>query len=716
MFAKSKWFIAGAALAVLLVSAFVFTTCEDLYTEQSVSADAEEPTITTQPADAAYTIGGTAPVLTVKASVRGQGTLSYQWYKASPAQYKADEGDAIGGNSASYTVNLGKGVWQVYVKVTNTIGSGKPASVKSDLVRVTVSGQNDAEFPVITSDLQAAIGYPWPVSGAMPLTVTTAPLSSGTLSYQWYSSSGFTNEGGTQIQGATLAAYTPAIAEKDTFYYFYVVITNNDPSKSGDKSNSVTSSPAGVKAVESKSTITVSSTKNQYVRGFGVMAPFWGNAPQDRVSDYETMFNPKRLGYNMLRVMVPVDADGGSTDMRVIMKKALNNELSGEKDRRHYYEIVKLVNKYGGYVLGSPWSPPAVWKTNNSVNGGGAGDDAKLIKDYWRDYANYLKEYCQVMSDNGAPIYAVSIQNEPNFKADYDGCEWLGPEMRDFFKLVGRFTDGVKGWGGGKETPYVKTMFGESANSPTDSRFGLNDPDASKYIDLYARHIYGSVRVTVSAEAQAQGKEVWMTEFNVNSDNEATYPLDSTYNYMWRFINTVDVVIRLNKENAFIWWYGVRFYSQIGDGQYGTVMGAILPRGWALSHYAKYANETWPLDVNFTGTDAGGAALTQGSDFNNTSYDMVSTAVRASAFITEDGNSLSLVMFTPTDENGDKGRNMGSIRIDFPAGFTASKVEAMRTKDGSYGQADEDTLLINNGAGAYVNLPAGQILSVKFTR
>jgi len=713
MFAKSKWFI----LCLALVFAFVFTACEDLYTEQSVSADAEEPTITTQPTDAAYIIGGTAPVLTVAASVRGKGTLSYQWYKATSAQYRAGGGDAVG-SGASYTVNLGKGAWQVYVKVTNTIGSGKPASVKSDLVRVTVSGQNDAEFPVITADLQAAIGYPWPVSGAQPLAVITAPLSSGTLSYQWYSSTGFSNEGGSAVEGATQATYTPAIAEKDKFYYFYVVITNNDPSKSGDKSNSVTSSPAGVKAVESGSTITVSSTKNQYVRGFGVMAPFWSNAPQDRASDYETMFNPKRLGYNLLRVMVPVDADGGATDMRIIMKKALNNELSGAKDRRHYYEIVKLVNKYDGYVLASPWSPPASWKTNNSVNGAGAGAAAVLKKEYWRSYAAYLKEYCAIMSENGAPVYAISIQNEPNFPADYDGCEWTGPEMRDFFKQVGRFTDGVKGWGGGKETPVVKTMFGESANSPTDSNYGLNDPEAGNYIDLYARHIYGSPQVTVSTAVQAQGKEIWMTEYNVNSQNEITYPMDSTYNFMWKFINTIDLVIRLNKENGFIWWYGVRFYSQVGDGQYGTVLGTILPRGWALSHYAKYANETRQVELAFAGTDANGAALSTGKDgaFNDTSYKIDSTAVRATAFMSEDGNSLSLVMFTPTSDTGSGGRNMGNVRIDFPAGFTAKKVEAMRTKEGSYGQADVDTLLLSGGTGAYVNLPAAQILSVRFTR
>ena len=42
--------------------------------------------------------------------------------------------------------------------------------------------------------------------------------------------------------------------------------------------------------------------------------------------------------------------------------------------------------------------------------------------------------------------------------------------------------------------------------------------------------------------------------------------------------------------NAYIWWYGKRYYSFIGDGEaaFGTVAGAPLKRGYAFSQYAKY--------------------------------------------------------------------------------------------------------------------------------
>ena len=42
--------------------------------------------------------------------------------------------------------------------------------------------------------------------------------------------------------------------------------------------------------------------------------------------------------------------------------------------------------------------------------------------------------------------------------------------------------------------------------------------------------------------------------------------------------------------SAYIWWYGRRYYSFIGDGEsaYGTQGGAVLKRGWAFSQYSKY--------------------------------------------------------------------------------------------------------------------------------
>jgi len=546
--------------------------------------------------------------------------------------------------------------------------------------------------------------------------------ATGSVTYQWFRSA---TEGGTgtAIGGATEAEYAPPMPAAREAAYYYAVATNTDTSKSGEQTKSTASLRAEVRFVQANAFIEVSSTKAQYVRGFGVMANFWSNSHDVTLAEYDRMFNPNRgLGLNMVRMMVPVDnredPEGGTTtDMRKIMAMALNNELSGDKDRRNYYDIVKMVNGYGGYVLASPWTPPREWKKNGSINGGAGGTGKAVLKpENWQDYADYLALYCKIMNENGAPIYAISIQNEPNYEAKYDGCEWTAAEMREFFKTVGRFTEGIPGWGGGAKTDWVKTMSGESANTPSINNAALDDPAALEYIDLFGRHIYGNVAETVASKVHDADKEIWMTEMNINSNNEAEYPNDSTYNFLWKFANTVDVVLRLNNENAYIWWYGKRFYSFIGDGDYGTIKGSILPRGHAMSHYAKYATETYRVTLTANGATGSGTALTVGTNFNNTSYSQDSTAVKVTAFASPDGNSYSLVLFTPTNIRGEGGIDMGDIKISFPSGFTASTATAMRTKAGAMGRPDDTTVLIEGGAAALVSLPAGQILSVKFTR
>ena len=41
-----------------------------------------------------------------------------------------------------------------------------------------------------------------------------------------------------------------------------------------------------------------------------------------------------------------------------------------------------------------------------------------LLPSHYQNYANWLKQYVINMANNGITIYAVSMQNEPNWNAD----------------------------------------------------------------------------------------------------------------------------------------------------------------------------------------------------------------------------------------------------------------------------------------------------------
>jgi O-glycosyl hydrolase len=440
--------------------------------------------------------------------------------------------------------------------------------------------------------------------------------------------------------------------------------------------------------------ITVNTAvKYQYVRGFGGMDLPWGNVKALSIQDYETMYDPDKLGYNIMRIMVlPDNTDPGKT---------LDNIIKG--GRPNYVEGVKIVNKYGGYVLATPWSPPAAWKSNDSANGGGY-----LKKENYQDYADYLKSFCQIMAERGAPIYVISIQNEPNYFADgYAGCEWEPEDMRAFFKEVGHFTDGAQGYGGGQSMPSVRTMNGESANVVTIHNSALADTQSRDAMDLLGRHLYGYQQQKLS---NLYGKEIWMTEYNINSGNDNPAN-DWTWNYVWKFMNSIDVSIRLNDENAFIWWTAKRFYSMLGDGYNNTTEGAVLPRGHGLSHYAKFASNTNRVGVNVSGTTAN---INHGtfSDGEGSSY---VTSVKVTAYESLDGNSISLVMFSTTRADGTNGINMGTVKIQLPSGFIIGSATAMRSNSDLKSQK-EDVTIGEDRNSAYVTLPAGTILSVLFKK
>jgi len=201
-------------------------------------------------------------------------------------------------------------------------------------------------------------------------------------------------------------------------------------------------------------------------------------------------------------------------------------------------------------------------------------------------------------------------------------------------------------------------------------------------------------------------------------------------------MNDVDLVMRLNNENAFVWWASKRFYSMIGDGQFGTRAGAALPRGYGLSHYAKYTIDTHRVNITATGSFADGVNVTplneNASNINNLVFNLDNNTVRITAYAMmesgrdnkpvstsrddwEDVRFISLILMTPTSIGGDGGRNVGPVQINMPSGFRIGGVAAH--KSSSSGLFAVEEVRVNQArTAAFVTLGPGEILSVKLTR
>lgn len=250
---------------------------------------------------------------------------------------------------------------------------------------------------------------------------------------------------------------------------------------------------------------------------------------------------------------------------------------SNRNDWAGLINVIKDANSRGVKVIASPWSPPAVWKSNRSTNGGGY-----LLHEHYGDFANYINEFITFMDSRGAKIDVVSIQNEPDIVVGYEGCEYTVQEMYNF---VRNHAGSITG---------VKVLAAESFNFKHGyTNDILNDPAAADNLDIVGFHIYGGGRHPYPL-AEQKGKELWMTEhlYNLDSGNHpGNWTANTSPEIIWdetmKFITDIHDGMTYNW-NAYIWWYIRRYYSFLGDGTNGTTRGNILKRGYAMSQYSKF--------------------------------------------------------------------------------------------------------------------------------
>lgn len=229
--------------------------------------------------------------------------------------------------------------------------------------------------------------------------------------------------------------------------------------------------------------------------------------------------------------------------------------------------------KHNVKIIASPWSPPPALKSNNSAI------DGRLLYENYAAYAQHLNKFVEYMNAQGISIYSVSLQNEPDITVSYESCRWSPQEMLTFIKEQASVIKNTK------------ISAAESFNfkqSFTD--LFLNDADAVEKFDIVAGHIYGGGLASYPL-AEAKGKEIWMTEYLMNQNSGAdpdnwNTSEDAIWTESMAMLETVHDAMRYNW-NAYLWWYIRRFYSFLGDGEYGNVRGAILKRGYAFSHFAK---------------------------------------------------------------------------------------------------------------------------------
>ena len=272
----------------------------------------------------------------------------------------------------------------------------------------------------------------------------------------------------------------------------------------------------------------------QVIRGFGAanILPWRPDMTPDEV---QAAFGsgPGQCGFSILRLRIPY-TDNVS-------------EFSAN------LPTAQLAQSLGAIVFATPWTPPPAMKTSDSIVAGSLFDSS------YASYALHLKSFADYMASNGVPLYAVSIQNEPDARVTYESCAWNATQFLKFVK-------------NNAGTIGTRIMMPESesfVHALSDST--LNDPTAAAHVAIIGGHIYGG-GLGPYPLAVSKGKDVWMTEHLV-TDTSWTAVL-GTGTEMHNCLSA--------GMNAYVWWYIVRYYGPIGED------GSVTKRGFVMSQYARF--------------------------------------------------------------------------------------------------------------------------------
>jgi len=219
--------VAGTTFYRVLVNA-ANNGCDQTVSSNATAIIAADLIVTTQPSDVFECIGGTNSV-TVNVT-GGSGTISYQWQSSADGIGGWANATGSGSTTATYTPPSTIAGTTYYRVLINAANNGCDQAVSSKF-------SNDHSTRCCRDDTSGNINEC--VGGTNTLTVVTTG-GSGTISYQWQSSSdgtsGWANAVGT---GSTTATYTPPSTVAGTTYYRVLVNASNNGCDQAVSSNGI---------------------------------------------------------------------------------------------------------------------------------------------------------------------------------------------------------------------------------------------------------------------------------------------------------------------------------------------------------------------------------------------------------------------------------------------------------------------------------------------
>jgi glucosylceramidase len=146
-------------------------------------------------------------------------------------------------------------------------------------------------------------------------------------------------------------------------------------------------------------------------------------------------------------------------------------------------------------IMATPWTAPIWMKDNRAWIGG------KLLKEHYSTYSRYLLRFLDLMNSKGIPIWALSIQNEPENPHNEPSMVMTADEQYDF----------------------IQNFLGAALKEKYDTKILAYDHNCdhpeypirvleSEYTDGAAFHLYAGDISAMGLVRQKSRKDVYFTE------------------------------------------------------------------------------------------------------------------------------------------------------------------------------------------------------------
>lgn len=345
------------------------------------------------------------------------------------------------------------------------------------------------------------------------------------------------------------------------------------------------------------------------------------------------------IGLNYLRQPL------GSTDFDANTNPYTYEDTRGafsiDRDRSQIIPVLKQATAVNPAIrfMGSPWSPPAWMKTNNSLNGG------SLRTEHYQTYADYLVKAIRAYGQEGITLTDLTAQNEPEFATSYPSMSMTSAQQADFLRVLDRTLT--------------------AANLPTNILAYDHNWDHPNYpLDVFARtagiqriigaafHCYGGAPAAQKQIADA-GKRVFFTE--CSGTDSATPATTFGDTLKWHAENLVVQNMRNGGETVINWNLALDRNGGPHQGHCTNrcngiveIDGGQVTRNaefYVLGHVSKFI-KAGAVRIGSTSQAAGGVqnVAFQNSDGSRAAV-VVNTAAGSQRFsLTDNGRSLAYTL------------------------------------------------------------------------